>query len=180
MNKISLKIRILIVLLSIILVLSLIIVLNTNRSELIKTKISENSKINNMIEKPEGIQAYTYMGEKTDKTYEWLILNKTVNKITCKNETIATFNYDESALCHINNWLYQGDYSRQWLISPSDSDADIASFVQGYGYVVGGTSSYVSESRVTDYMDCFPVMALSKDVLVTGSGTKTDPYVISM
>ena len=92
--------------------------------------------------------------------------------------TEKTFNYDESALCHMNNWLYQGDYSRQWLISPSDSDADIASFVLGYGYVVGGTSSYVSESRVTEFMDCFPVMALSKDVLVNGSGTKSDPYEI--
>ena len=55
MKNISLKIRTLIVLLFIFFVLSLIIILNTNREELSKTKISENSKINNMIEKPEGI-----------------------------------------------------------------------------------------------------------------------------
>ena len=108
MNKISLKIRILIVLLSIILVLSLIIVLNTNRSELIKTKISENSKINNMIEKPEGIQAYTLNGEKTNITFNELINGYTINKITCKNGSSATYNKEDNSISLSN--IHMPDY----------------------------------------------------------------------
>lgn len=98
MKNISLKIRTLIVLLFIFFVLSLIIILNTNREELSKTKISENSKVNNMIEKPKGIQAYTLEGEQTDLSYADLIKAYEVESITCKNGTTATFNRDDSSI----------------------------------------------------------------------------------
>lgn len=61
-------------------------------------ELKENKVVEKSITKPSNIQAYTYMGEKTDKTYEWLLLNKTVNKITCKNGTIATFNYEDNSV----------------------------------------------------------------------------------
>ena len=108
MNKISLKIRTLIVLLFIILVLSLIIIFNTNRVELSKTKISENNKINKILEKPEGIQAYTLNGEKTDISYNDLIEGYEIDSITCKNGTIAIYNKEDNSISLSN--IHMPDY----------------------------------------------------------------------
>ena len=43
-----------------------------------------------ILSKPNGIQAYTLNGEKTDLTYNDLINSYVVDTITCKNGTIAT------------------------------------------------------------------------------------------
>ncbi len=42
--------------------------------------------------------AYTYNGEPTNKTYEWLIANKAVNTVTCQNGTTASWNYDTNSI----------------------------------------------------------------------------------
>ena len=86
----------------------------------------------------------------------------------CERTTTLN-NYYEKAVCHNNNWLFQPE---QWLISPSVRSASWAFLVDldggvGYGYSV-----------VKSYLKYFPVMALSNDVLVNGSGTKSDPYNI--
>ena len=86
----------------------------------------------------------------------------------CPRST-AIYNYSGTTACHDNNWLYQGNGKDQWLISPSASSAEKAFFVQ----TGGSMRNYVAGSHAMTYS---PVMALSKDVLVTGSGTKTDPY----
>ena len=86
----------------------------------------------------------------------------------CPRST-ATYNYSGTTACHDNNWLYQGNGKDQWLISPSASSTDKAFFVQNGGSV----KNYISGLNAMAYS---PVMALSKDVLVAGSGTKTDPY----
>ena len=85
----------------------------------------------------------------------------------------------DTAACHDNNWLYQGSSTRQWLISPYSSYAYVALTVNTLGNVYSvnaGTGTaliYVSYS-----VSYSPVMALSADVKVTGSGTASDPYVM--
>ena len=85
--------------------------------------------------------------------------------------------YDSTAACHDNNWLYQGSSNFQWLISPDSDYSDRAYDVHSRGYVfendpdLGGAST-ANQELVS------PVMALRSDVVVTGSGTQTDPYVM--
>ena len=53
-------------------------------------------------ELPNEIMAYTLNGEKTSLSYNALINNNTVNKITCKNGTIATFNSSDKSISFSN------------------------------------------------------------------------------
>ena len=57
-----------------------------------KENIKEISKVEKLLSKPEGIQAYTLNGENTNKEFNDLINNYVLDKITCKNGTIATYN----------------------------------------------------------------------------------------
>ena len=52
----------------------------------------EISKVEKILSKPKGIQAFTLEGEKTNKGFNDLINNYVLDKITCKNGTIATYN----------------------------------------------------------------------------------------
>ena len=57
-----------------------------------KENNKEISKVEKLLSKPEGIQAYTLNGEKTNISFNELINGYTINKITCKNGTVATYN----------------------------------------------------------------------------------------
>ena len=81
--------------------------------------------------------------------------------------------YGETAACHDNNWLFQGESQYQWPISPSASYAGMAFYINTYGYV------NTAGNTVTTDLAYSPVMALKADVVVTGSGTKSDPYVMN-
>ena len=85
--------------------------------------------------------------------------------------TVKPYNYDETTLCHNNNWLFQGSNQWQRFIGPSASRANLSFGVEANGCAHSG--NYVTNSGAYS-----PVMGLSKDVLVSGSGTKTDPYEI--
>ena len=88
--------------------------------------------------------------------------------------TVKPYNYDGTAACHDNNWLFQGENQYQWLLSPSASDQYYSFFV-----IAGGFVHYHSRyGGVNDDLASSPVMALSSDVIVKGSGTKADPYTI--
>ena len=87
--------------------------------------------------------------------------------------TIEPKNYAEPAACHDNNWLYQGSSTWQWLISPHSSNASFAFSVGTKGYMNNG------DGIVTLSGFFSPVMALRSDVVVTGSGTNSDPYVMN-
>ncbi len=86
--------------------------------------------------------------------------------------TITPEKYTEPAACHDNNWLFQGSNIRQWLISPGVSFNNYAFIVHANGYA---THMYI----VTVSVSYSPVMALKSDVIVTGSGTQSDPYVMN-
>ena len=87
--------------------------------------------------------------------------------------TIEPQNYTEPAACHDNNWLYQGSSTWQWLISPHSTNASFAFSVGTRGYMNNG------DGIVTLSGFFSPVMALRSDVVVTGSGTNSDPYVMN-
>ena len=71
----------------------------------------------------------------------------------------------------LDNWLYQGNANFQWLISPVFSSS-------GYSYYIT-SSGFISGLNVDNHLPEYsPVMALKADVVVTGSGTASDPYVM--
>ena len=88
--------------------------------------------------------------------------------------TINPSNYSGTSACYTNNWLYQGSSDIQWLISPKPSLVNITCIVNGSGYVLNFNSTAV----VTNSGSFSPVMALKSDVVVTGSGTQSDPYIM--
>ena len=90
----------------------------------------------------------------------------------CARTTIAS-KYNATVACHNNNWLFHGGSNGQWLISPSASDAWGA-------FYIGSSAGLYSTAGVSNAMGYSPVMSLEAGVIVSGSGTKTDPYVISM
>ena len=83
--------------------------------------------------------------------------------------TIMPYNY--TVACEENNWFYTGDSFSEWLITPDVSSSN--ALTRFDKFFVSLLSQGVSTS--TAYS---PVMALSADVKVTGSGTQTDPYVM--
>ena len=94
----------------------------------------------------------------------------------CARETgLYMYSEPDNNKCHINNWLYQGSSKYQWLISPDAYNDDYSFWLSNYGYV---SNNARNSSGVTSSYLVSPVMALSADVKVTGSGTKTDPYVM--
>ena len=86
--------------------------------------------------------------------------------------TEELYNYSGTAACYNNNWLYQGNVQYQWLISPS-AFGTIAAFD------VGKRGLVWDDEDVTINLASSPVMALSNDILVSGSGTYADPYTIT-
>ena len=91
--------------------------------------------------------------------------------------TTTNLGYSTST-CHNNNWLFQGNNQNQWLISPSvyHTYSGVLLFGNGSFYDSGPGGG---STQVVGTFAYSPVMALSSDVLVKGTGTKTDPYVIT-
>ena len=86
MNKYKGIILFVIVLVSIISVILVNVNFDVKREENSEKYIEEKT-----ISKPEGIEAYTLNGEKTNKEFNDLINNYVLDKITCRNGTIATY-----------------------------------------------------------------------------------------
>ena len=91
----------------------------------------------------------------------------------CARTTTPYNNYYEKAICHNNNWLYQGTSNFQWLISPRPNSYR-GFYIVTAGAIDDGWNFFVNKSGLTS-----PVMALKADVEVTGSGTQSDPYVMN-
>ena len=91
--------------------------------------------------------------------------------------TLTNLEYNNISACHNNNWLFQGQNQDQWLISPSvyHTYSGVIIMKTGLFYDSGAGGGSTEVAGTSAYS---PVMALSNDVLVNGSGTKTDPYVM--
>ena len=91
--------------------------------------------------------------------------------------TIELRKYNQTKTCINNNWLYQGSSTFQWLISPNSSTDSYVLCVDKFGYI--SDNYYTGDSIFSSDDNSFsPVMALRSDVVVTGSGTQSEPYVM--
>ena len=81
-------------------------------SYIVKDNKEENnkeiSKVEKILSKPEGIQAYTLNGKKTDISYNDLIEGYEIDSITCKNGTVATYNKEDNSVSLSN--IHMPDY----------------------------------------------------------------------
>ena len=95
--------------------------------------------------------------------------------------TTTLINYDEITACHNNNWLYQGSSQTQWTLTTYSNSSYFIVIVRDDGRVDTRKSSVDGDwPTVTISTIAYsPVMALKSDVVVTGSGTQNDPYVIN-
>lgn len=78
--------------------------LKNNRGE----NKEEISKLKKILEKPAGVEAFTLNNEKTELSYDELINYFIIESITCKNGTIATYNYDDNSISLSN--IHMPDY----------------------------------------------------------------------
>ena len=73
-----------------------------------KENNKEISKVERLLSKPEGIQAFTLNGQKTNITFNELINSYIINKITCKNGSSATYNKEDNSISLSN--IHMPDY----------------------------------------------------------------------
>ena len=87
--------------------------------------------------------------------------------------TTSIYNYGTNSSCHNNNWVYQNASSYQWLITAPSDNSNYAFNIN----TAGALNYYYGDVTYSGLL--YPVMALSADVTVIGSGTKSDPYVMN-
>ena len=120
-------------------------------SYIVKDNKEENnkeiSKVEKLLSKPEGIQAYTLNGEKTDKTFDEMVNYYVVDTITCQNGSVATYNQSDNTVTmtnvHVPEYCVMnfkpGTYTL--TIDPnggyraSDNDSSIMKVNYQYGHV---------------------------------------------
>ena len=89
---------------------------------------------------------------------------------------VANYNYDNMT-CKKNNWMHHGSTMNEamWMLSPG-ADSDGADYVW---VVIGdGIVGYVFASSA---LSVFPSVYLNTEVKITsGSGTSSDPYILSV
>ena len=120
-------------------------------SYIVKDNKEENnkeiSKVEKLLSKPEGIQAYTLNGEKTDKTFDEMVNYFVVDTITCQNGSVATYNQNDNTVTmtnvHVPEYCVMnfkpGTYTL--TIDPnggyraSDNDSSIMKVNYQYGHV---------------------------------------------
>lgn len=80
--------------------------------------------------------------------------------------------YDEENTAY---YLYNSEIESAWWVSSlSNSDGD-----DYYPFVVGSNGDLNDDASGTLYRSLRPVISLNRTVKVTGTGTSTDPYVVS-
>ena len=98
----------------------------------------EISKVEKILSKPDGIQAYTLNGEKTDLSYSDLISGYLIDTIACKNGTVATYNSSDNTITLSN--IHMPDYCT-------------INFKDGYtvSLSAGSTGTVSPASQTTEY-----------------------------
>ena len=120
-------------------------------SYIVKDNKEENnkeiSKVEKLLSKPAGIQAYTLNGEKTDKTFDEMVNYYVIDTITCQNGSVATYNQSDNTVTmtnvHIPEYCVMnfkpGTYTL--TIDPnggyraSDNDSSVMKVNYQYGHV---------------------------------------------
>ena len=97
-------------------------------------------------------------------------LRSNSNKNSCGSLSLNNANYSS---CVNTGWMYTTAVSWWWTLSPRSGTSDYVFYVTNYGTV--------SESRAdTPLVAVRPAVYLSSEVTLTGSGTQSDPYEISL
>ena len=100
------------------------------------------------------------------------------NKSSC-----GTFglNSDNFSSCRVTTWMYYSSDS-WWTLSPnayySDSSYDSTYYIAGSDHLIPGSILNSSISASTTDFAVRPVVYLSSEVTLSGSGTQSDPYQI--
>ncbi len=92
--------------------------------------------------------------------------NSSCTNITAYWTTSSCYNNSSS-----HNWMYLNDY--WWTLSPSSNSSS-----RNVWYVV--SSGYLSHNRAYSSHGVRPVVTLSPDVKISGSGTVNDPYTFRL
>ena len=100
-------------------------------------------------------------------------LRANTNTEQCGNLSINNTN---RAICLTTNWMYSIVPSNGylWTISPNDSGSNSVFFVSGFA----GNAGRLSRGIVDTSGGVSPVLYLSSDISLSGSGTAGDPYII--
>ena len=119
---------------------------------------------------------------KQEKQYQWkgYVALYTVTELLRASTTSgcsslsAGYNSDSTGYCNSNNWLWPtfNSSSYQWTLSPS---------VISYCDIVWGvrSSGCVDNSTANNYRGACPVLHLSSDITLKGTGISSDPYTIA-
>ena len=89
------------------------------------------------------------------------------NKNSCGTFSLNNDNYSS---CRNTNWMYYSS-NYWWTLSPYSGHSNTVLCVGDIGYV-----NYTTVGNINDVVR--PVVYLSSEVTLTGSGTQTDPYII--
>ena len=89
------------------------------------------------------------------------------NKNSCGTFSLNNDNYSS---CRNTNWMYYSS-NYWWTLSPYSGHSNTVLCVRDIGYV-----NYTTVGNINDVVR--PVVYLSSEVTLTGSGTQTDPYII--
>ena len=103
---------------------------------------------------------------------------------TNSNTNCKSFNsYDNNySTCKNTNWMYNSSYNtRWWMLSPRAGTSESVFYIDdGFFYDAGSIgSSYADGGGFPDYA-VRPTFYLNSDITLSGTGTSSDPYQISL
>ena len=95
--------------------------------------------------------------------------------------TSATTSYNGTNVCNSNYLLDKGSASSlyYWTINAASSESSGYSFGAWYGYAYRSTASVRTNGAYNGYSAPRPVVFLKSDTTLSGSGTESDPFVLS-
>ena len=93
-------------------------------------------------------------------------LRANTNTEQCGNLSINNAN---RTICLTTNWMYSS--LNKWTISIPSSTQGVSNCIE--------ESNFIWNLAVRSFADVYPSLYLSSDVVLSGSGTETDPYVIT-
>ena len=146
-------------------ILGILISISLLFSYIIKDNKEENnkeiSKVEKILSKPDGIQAFTLYGEKTDISYNDLIEGYEIDSITCKNGTIATYNKDDNSVSLSN--IHMPDYCTM-------------DFKKGIYTVTFNSGNLLYDLKDVSNINSEYITYSVKDEVVTVTGKNDDGY----
>ena len=121
----------------------------------------ENNNLDTQIDNENGTKWNGKVALVTASEY----IRSNSNKSSCGTITLNDINY---STCKNTTWMY--DNTSLWTLSSKVGDYTSVLYVYPYGFAI----SHANNSRTVR-----PALYLSSDVTLTGSGTQSDPYVVS-